>query len=80
MSDTINIFEAITNFSRIAARIHSGEQQEAIIAKNGVPYVKIVPLDYGLECKPRMGAVEGQFTIPEDFDDIEVNFSLEENP
>lgn len=79
MVNTINIFEAKTNFSKIAARIHSGEQSEAIIAKNGVPYVKIVPLDYGVQSRPRMGVVNGQYTIPEDFDDIEVNFSLEDD-
>lgn len=78
MSDTINIFEAKTNFSKIAARIHSGRQAEAIIAKNGVPYVKIVPLDYGEKSKPRLGVVNGQYNIPENFDDIEVDFSLED--
>ena len=79
MSDTINIFEAKTNFSKIAARIHSGQQDEAIIAKNGVPYVKIVPLDYGTKQKPRMGAIDGKYSIPEDFDDIRIDFSLEKN-
>lgn len=38
----VNIHEAKTHFSRLLARVHSGE--EIIIAKAGQPIVKMMPL------------------------------------
>ncbi len=40
--ETVNIHEAETHFSRLLARVHTGE--EIIIAKAGTPYAKLVPL------------------------------------
>ncbi|MFK5927364.1 MAG: type II toxin-antitoxin system Phd/YefM family antitoxin [Desulfuromusa sp.] len=39
---TINVHEAKTQFSRLLARAHAGE--EIIIAKAGKPYAKLVPI------------------------------------
>ena len=40
--ETVNIHEDETHFSRLLARVHTGE--EIIIAKAGKPYAKLVPL------------------------------------
>lgn len=65
--DTINIHEAKTHLSRLVEKAAKGEA--FIIAKAGKPMVKVVPLDPP-ETKPiqRIGFLEGQGTIPDDFD------------
>lgn len=65
--DTINIHEAKTHLSRLVEKAAKGES--FIIAKAGKPMVKVVPLDPP-EVKPiqRIGFLEGQGTIPDDFD------------
>ncbi len=40
--EILNIHYAKTHFSKLLARVHSGE--EIIIAKAGKPYAKLVPL------------------------------------
>ena len=60
---TVNIHEAKTQFSKLIEAVSRGE--EIIIAKSGAPVARLVPIK-----KPRirLGAMEGQFTIPDDFD------------
>lgn len=64
---TINIHEAKTHLSRLVEQAAKGEA--FIIAKAGKPMVKVVPLDPP-EAKSikRIGFLEGQGTIPDDFD------------
>jgi len=57
---TINIHEAKTNFSKIIAKVHDGE--EIIIAKAGKPYAKLVPLD---DVKRKPGIAKGK--VSDDF-------------
>jgi len=64
---TVNMHEAKTHLSRLVDRAAQGEP--FIIAKSGKPLVKVVPLD--APEKPevkRIGFLEGQFNIPDDFD------------
>ena len=65
--DTINIHQAKTHLSRLVEKAAKGEA--FIIAKAGKPMVKVVPLDHP-EVKPvqRIGFMEGQGTVPDDFD------------
>jgi prevent-host-death family protein len=62
---TVNIHEAKTNLSRLLAQVAAGE--EVIIAKAGKPIAKLVPVG---PAKPqrRLGGLEGQFKVPDDFD------------
>jgi prevent-host-death family protein len=39
---TVNVHEAKTHLSRLLERAHAGEQ--VVIAKNGRPYARLVPL------------------------------------
>ena len=64
---TVNIHEAKTHLSRLVARAAKGEP--FIIAKAGKPLVKVTALDTPEARKvKRLGFMEGQTTIPDDFD------------
>jgi len=62
---TVNIHEAKTNFSRLVAQVVAGE--EVIIAKAGKPVAKLVPVDPP-KLQRRIGFMEGEFKVPDDFD------------
>lgn len=68
MSEIVNIHEAKTHLSRLVDRAHAGE--EIILAKNGTPYAKLVPLAALGPRRP--GLVQGRLTnaffepLPED--------------
>ncbi|WEK03101.1 MAG: type II toxin-antitoxin system prevent-host-death family antitoxin [Candidatus Devosia phytovorans] len=65
--DTINIEDADTNLSSLVEKAAQGEI--FIIAKAGKPMAKVVPIDPPEEKKfQRIGFMEGQFNIPDDFD------------
>jgi len=74
--------EAKTHLSRLVAEAANGEP--FIIAKAGKPLVKVVPLD--APPKPeRIGFLEGQLSIPDDFntmgeDEILEMFGLKDGP
>ena len=62
---TINIHEAKTQLSRLVDRAARGET--FIIAKAGKPLVKVSALD--APSRPqRLGFLEGEIEVPEDFD------------
>ena len=64
---SVNIHEAKTHLSRLVERAANGEP--FIIAKAGKPLVKVVPLDADTDKKPsRIGFLDGQFEVPDDFD------------
>jgi prevent-host-death family protein len=76
----VNIHEAKTNLSRLVDAAAKGES--FIIAKAGKPLVKVVPVD-APAVKKRLGFLEGQFTVPDDFDtmfqdEIEEMFGVKE--
>lgn len=68
MTETVNIHDAKTHLSRLVDRAHAGEV--IILAKNGKPYAKLVPLDAPAARQP--GLVKGRLTsdffadLPED--------------
>jgi len=64
---TVNIHEAKTHLSRLVEEAARGEP--FIIAKAGRPIAKVVPLDAVAEDrgKRRLGFMEGEMTIPDDF-------------
>jgi prevent-host-death family protein len=63
----VNIHEAKTHLSRLVEEAAKGEP--FVIAKAGKPMVKVVPLDAPAKRKVRrLGFLEGQFKLPDDFD------------
>ena len=63
---TINIHEAKTHLSRLVDQVANGEP--FIIAKAGKPMVKVVPLTAPVDKARRLGFLEGQLSVPDDFD------------
>ena len=66
MSRQVNMHEAKTQLSRLAEQAANGE--EIVIARNGRPLAKLVPIDE--KRKPRkLGLAKGAIWISDDFDD-----------
>ncbi|MFH1529280.1 MAG: type II toxin-antitoxin system Phd/YefM family antitoxin [Pseudomonadota bacterium] len=61
----VNIHDAKTHFSKLLKRIEAGE--EVIIARDGKPVAKLVPLD-GAPKRRQFGLDKGKMWIAEDFD------------
>ncbi len=62
----VNIHEAKTQLSKLIEKAKNGE--EVVIAKNGVPEVRIVP--YEKPPKDWFGMDEGKIWIADDFDEL----------
>lgn len=67
--EMINIHEAKTHLSRLVDE--AAEGKSFIIAKSGKPIAKVTALDTptGNNVR-RLGFLAGQFTIPDDFDEM----------
>ena len=65
----VNIHEAKTHFSRLLERVAMGE--EVIIAKAGTPVAKLVPVKK-MPKKRVFGSAKGDFTVPDDFNDPDI--------
>ena len=64
---TVNMLEAKTSLSRLVEAVESGAEKEIIIARNGKPAAKLVPLDAAPEKKRRLGLLAGKYP-PMDFE------------
>ncbi len=67
----VNVHDAKTNLSKLMDAVESGRQSEIILARNGRPSVRIVPLCDArpLQKKPiKLGLAKGLFTVPVDID------------
>jgi prevent-host-death family protein len=61
---TVNVHEAKTHLSRLLERAHAGE--EIVIAKNGEPYARLVPLE-GKQPARCPGTLKGRVSLTEAF-------------
>lgn len=64
---SVNMLQAKTNLSRLVEAIELGEEREIVIARNGHPAAKLVPIS----CVPttsRIGVAKGLFEVPDDID------------
>ena len=64
---SINMLQAKTNLSRLVEAIERGEEREIIIARNGHPAAKLVPVGK-LPYDRRIGVAKGLFEVPDDID------------
>ena len=64
---TVNIFEAKSSLSRLVHEVESGAQPEIIIARNGRPAARLVPIP-AVSADRRIGVAEGKFEVPDDLD------------
>jgi len=64
---TINMLDAKTQLSRLVESVESGAEPEIIIARNGRPAARLVPLAR-TPTGPRIGIAKGKFTVPDTID------------
>lgn len=63
----VNMLQAKSTLSRLVDAIEQGREREIIIARNGRPAAKLVPMD----TKPvgqRLGVAKGKFEVPDSID------------
>jgi prevent-host-death family protein len=58
--------EAKSNLSKLVAAVRSGAQREVVIAINGAPAARLVPIEQ--KPKPRWGLLKGKITVPDNID------------
>ncbi|HEY1612730.1 MAG TPA: type II toxin-antitoxin system prevent-host-death family antitoxin [Rhizomicrobium sp.] len=63
----VNMLEAKSNLSRLVEAVESGAEKEIVIARNGKPAAKLVPIKQP-EMGKRIGVAEGKYVIPETID------------
>jgi prevent-host-death family protein len=57
----VNMLQAKTNLSRLVEQVENGSESEIVIARNGKPAARLVPLGRAKRAGKRLGLVEGQF-------------------
>jgi len=63
----VNMLQAKSSLSRLVEAIEQGVEREIIIARNGRPAAKLVPIDTVSAAK-RIGVAKGVFEVPDDID------------
>jgi antitoxin (DNA-binding transcriptional repressor) of toxin-antitoxin stability system len=64
---SVNMLEAKTSLSRLVEAIELGKEREIIIARNGRPAARLVPIDAAVTGK-RLGVAKGRFRVPDNID------------
>lgn len=67
---SVNMLEAKTHLSKLVDRIERGEDREIVIARNGRPAARLVPVSTNTTGQ-RIGLLKGKFKAPslEDLDE-----------
>jgi antitoxin (DNA-binding transcriptional repressor) of toxin-antitoxin stability system len=64
---TVNMLQAKSSLSRLVEAIEQGQEREIVIARNGRPAAKLVPIDTAPSGK-RIGVAKGLFVVPDSID------------
>ncbi len=64
---SVNMLEAKSTLSRLVDAIEQGREQEIIIARNGRPAAKLVPIG-ATKAGLRLGIAKGSFEVPDTID------------
>ena len=64
---SINMLQAKSTLSRLVEAIEQGQELEIIIACNGRPAAKLVPINT-LPTNKRIGVAKGKFEVPDSID------------
>jgi prevent-host-death family protein len=65
---TVNMLEAKTHLSKLVDQLETGQETEIIIARNGRPAARLVPLKPSGSAQ-RIGVARGQYVIPDNIDE-----------
>ena len=57
----VNMLEAKTSLSRLVEAVESGAEREIIIARNGKPAAKLVPVGATSQPDRRLGLLDGKY-------------------
>ena len=63
----VNMLEAKSSLSRLVEAIEQGQEREIVIARNGRPAARLVPID-SVPAGKRLGVARGVFEVPDDID------------
>ena len=63
----VNMLQAKSTLSRLVDAIEQGQEREIVIARNGRPAAKLVPIDVTPAGK-RIGVAKGLFEVPATID------------
>jgi antitoxin (DNA-binding transcriptional repressor) of toxin-antitoxin stability system len=63
----VNMLQAKSSLSRLVDAIENGREREIIIARNGRPAARLVPIENPSAGK-RIGIAKGKFDVPESID------------
>ena len=63
---TVNMLDAKTNLSKLVEAVETGTEAEVIIARNGRPVAKLVPI--APRQGQRIGVARGAFIVPDTID------------
>jgi prevent-host-death family protein len=64
----VDMLEAKSSLSRLVEAVESGAEQEIVIARNGKPAAKLVPIGPRAPRGPRVGVARGKFSVPDSID------------
>lgn len=64
---SVNMLQAKSSLSRLVEAIEGGKEREIIIARNGKPAARLVPVE-GAVVGKRIGIARGVFEVPDDID------------
>ena len=62
----VNMHQAKSNLSRLVAAVRSGAEREVVIAINGTPAARLVPIEPRAQL--RWGLLKGKIVIPDAID------------
>ena len=63
----VNMLQAKSSLSRLVEAIEQGDEREIVIARNGRPAAKLVPMETS-QPGQRIGVAKGAFEVPDDID------------
>ena len=63
----VNMLQAKSSLSHLVDAIEQGQEREIVIARNGRPAAKLVPIDR-MPQGQRIGIAKGMFEVPDDID------------
>lgn len=65
--EAVNMLRAKSTLSRLVEAIEQGQEREIVIARNGRPAARLVPIDAAPAGK-RLGVAKGMFEVPDSID------------
>ncbi len=69
MSTTVNMLEAKTTLSKLVHDLETGAASEFVIARNGRPAARLLPLlPQQADRQRRIGVAKGRFVVPDSID------------